>query len=363
MIKSRQDAVRLVIPRTFPATRVLTSIVVIAAILGLAGCKGDDPIPKEAPQVREGRFNISVYENVALAHVDRAHWRAAITNGYVDPKESEQPGKISWISPVSNCSVPPVKAGNRVTYLHTDTIFTKTPIFTFTQANVTERAQRYVARWRAEGRDPGWETDAGGDAFLPANVFVTDASKPHTLVLYGPKVLWNLVLAPGVTVESIVLLAAGGGAGVANLPSGTKLHAISKSGLASCRLAPMLPVSTRAGTAERAAEGDSTARQALASRRQAFNTFADWFRTSFGVPIMENAIGGERAASFLVGPAPATPAARLPFKGLKGSEIHLTRADHFVFGSIQTYRTKSMEVILPVARRLAGGDLNTLNKK
>ena len=344
--------------RPFRSTTLSTLLMAVT----VAACSSDDPIPKHAPEIRHGQFGVSIKEDVALAHGERVFWRAAITNGFVSLKESEQPGKISWIVPVTNCSVPPMPAGARVTHVSTESIFDKTPIFTFNQNQVTERAQRYVQRWRAEGRDPGWETDAGGDAFKPGHVFVTDASKPHVLVLYGTKVLWNIVAAPGVKIDLIVLLSRNG-AGVANLPQGTKLHAISNAGLDSCRLWPILPVTTQSGTAERAAEGDSSARQALASRRQAFNTFADWFRTSFGVSMLENSIGGERVANALIGPVPANPAARLPYKGLKGAEIHLTRADHFVFGSIQTYRTKSMEVIEPVARRLAGGDLNSLNKK
>jgi hypothetical protein len=43
--------------------------------------------------------------------------------------------------------------------------------------------------------------------------------------------------------------------------------------------------------------------------------------------------------------------------------LMLTQLDHYVFGTQGDYRAKNMELVLPMAKSLAGGDLSRLNKK
>jgi hypothetical protein len=256
-----------------------------------------------------------------------------------------------------------MNAGTRAVFVHTESAFAKTPLFTIDQKSIAERAQEYVARWRSEGRDPGFASGMGTDNFAQSNVYVTDTTAPYVLVISSTeKMLWNLVIAEGVKIERVVLLAPRG-AGVINMPAGAELSVISGQSLQNCRITPILPVHPEAGQTQRAAAGDATARQGVATRRQVYSSFADWFRTSFNTSLSEVSYGGERAAHFLIGPVPITPEKRIPYRGLKGAELMLTQSDHYVFGTQGDYRAKNMELVLPMAKSLAGGDLSKLNKK
>jgi hypothetical protein len=62
--------------------RMKTALVALAAAVVLAACNSQDPIPQGQPEVRFGRFNISVSEEAALTQGNTAVWRAAITNGF-----------------------------------------------------------------------------------------------------------------------------------------------------------------------------------------------------------------------------------------------------------------------------------------
>lgn len=347
----------------FIRQKLVGKCVLVLVALGLAACNGDDPIPEGEPTVRSGRFDISVDHSVALTTGEKAVWRAAVTKHYVRPKVKEPPASVSWIRLLTSCSFRGPSAGSKLTFVTAGGSYSKTPAYTIYASSLPERAQDYVSRWRAQGGRPLHISGKGEDNFTDKNVYITDLSVPYYLVLHSDsKTLWNLVVAEGVKIDGVLLLAPRG-AGIANVPAGVNVAAFGQPMMRNCRINPLRPVHPDSGTARRAAEGDYLAQEAVANRRKTHNLFARWFRSEFGVLVSEVTIGGERVKEVLIGPVPTTSDARIPFRGIKAAALQLTQADYFVYGSEYHYRQKNSELVIPIAQKLAGGDLNSLNRR
>jgi hypothetical protein len=338
-----------------------TSLTAAVLALALAGCGEDLPTGDPAKSTQMGQFGETLTSEGAIGPRDTKYWFRNLVSDYAELDFKDKPAKVELVNGIYGCKFDPPGAGEKVVLISAKEVPTKAPVFTFTRAEIAQRAEAFVAEWKRQGVDPGTDIENTTDGMRLAEVVVTDTSAPLYLVLGGPaKVLWNFHVAEGVKIARVALIA-DRDAAVANLPAGVPVNLLGGQQAENCKAIPFRRPTTRWGITERA-KSDAAARDALDKRHIAHSNFDRWFEASFVVDSESVGIGADVASNFLVGPPPASLKQRIPYRALAGSHMKMSQPDHFVVGFIADYKAKNDQLVRAHAARLVGGNLASLNR-
>ena len=159
------------------------------------------------------------------------------------------------------------------------------------------------------------------------DIAVTDTSGPVHIVLGVPHgIVQNFVLAPGVEVASVYVYSDTGKVGVAGLPADTPVHFILRDHGA-----------TRHCHVRTVERPDTKRRDAYADRAETlepvWRTFRARAERHVGRIPEDHIVSGSSFAHALLGPAPDTYEARLPYRALAGKTVIHPEAYHVEFGN------------------------------
>ncbi|MDH4985155.1 hypothetical protein QEZ47_06305 [Aminobacter anthyllidis] len=130
-----------------------------------------------------------------------------------------------------------------------------------------------------------------------------------------------------------------------------------------CKVSPSRRPQPYWRVVEAAKGGDQISKEAVASRNAIHARYDSWFRASFGKASEDVTIGIDQMNHAIVGPLPASPDDRLPYRGIADATVQLARTDYAFFAaSRQDYDSKHSELVTKKAQQLAGGDLTSLNR-
>jgi hypothetical protein len=339
------------------------SLGILALIL--SGCSGNDSPPQGNPadSLKTDRFGYKVGSNVIVGKDNSLSWLKAVVAGYA-PLEGQRPAKIGWLETTQSCKFPLPSVGDKLVQVHTNDTDQVSDVFALSQADVLERAQAYVSQWQSDGKDPGVNSNRSGDRLRVVNVIVTETEAPVYLVLAGGfDTLWNIQKSENARISRVAIIGTRN-AGIVNLGADTPVSVLAGNAAKGCKVSPSRRPQPFWRVVEAAKDGDQISKEAVASRNAIHARYDSWFRGSFGKASEEVTIGIDQMNHAIVGPLPASPDDRLPYRGLTDATVQLARTDYAFFAaSRQDYDSKHSELVTKKAQQLAGGDLTSLNRK
>lgn len=199
------------------------------------------------------------------------------------------------------------------------------------------------------------------------DVFVTDTSAPVYLALqvFGSDVMWNIHLAPGVTLAHVAMI--GRKSGFAAPEGDFTFEALRISDFVDegilydnaeqrdCMVAPWRAVGTHWPLLKKQDDTHSAHvyRDQLRANREGYAAYSAWYRSKMGVTPDTNLVSALIASHALAGPVPERPVAMTP---LSQRRVHMAQSDFVAFS---TEELNAMHVDLLTAA--AGGDLNSIS--
>jgi len=329
--------------------------------LGLIGCDEKLPQGDPAASVSTGRFGIRAEANVAVDVGLKPRFLQLIVSGRTDAGPAA-PKAIEILNEMSSCVFARPDPAAKVVYLTARHFTGDTNIHTFDALAVQTSAQHFVNDWRQKGSEPRVRTGDISAELKLANVIVTETSAPiHLVLASGGKALYNLMVAKDARISGISLIAPLD-SGLANLPPGVPVSVLGPKQVQTCDAHPHMRPKPDWQISRMARESPGNYAEPLARLNALHHRFDGFFRHNFNQASELRVIGGERIANFLVGPAPSDLSARVPFRGIGGSTVLLTRAENVVQGTTEDLRKALAAKVRPVAEGMASGSLAALNR-
>lgn len=335
---------------------------------GITGPTGDAAKDPYA-HLRDGSSGIRGSNKVVPMAQGQVAFVADVVTGRRISSGSYAPGTVKVLTPLEGCAFTAPTAGAFVGHVQsTGRSAISVSLATYGDEELAEAVKTFAKVYRKSGRKQVYGLkDHSFEAF---DVVVTETQKPTYLVLSasgGRPKLWNIQLAPGATLERIVLIG-GDQAGVVNVDPSVPVEVMLYAALTSCRVpAPSYPLnpghmlyqSLEAGHVSQEEADESLTR--LARQNAAWDT---WFRSSFGVSANEtmagNWDGGTIAA---VGPLPPTPEGKAAYTKVSGGLARITVDTYVEYPALKKDGADFASRVVAIATAFAGGDLETLKLK
>lgn len=211
--------------------------------------------------------------------------------------------------------------------------------YSFSEADVDMAVDRHMAhdhsqsvlRFAGVGPDGHARKDV---TMLVRDVVVTDLAPSLHLVLASTSGgLWNLELAPGVTVDGVTVYSGDDTVGVAGLSPDTPIRFVTAEHTQTQRCFTRIQA--------RPDESWSLNQEARhAALKPVWRKFFGQVKREVGSIRPENVLSVDYAGHFLLGPAPTTYEGRVPYQGLAGKHIHVAANDHLGMTTLE----QSMDV-------------------
>lgn len=300
---------------------------------------------------------------IAAMAGNRPVFVADVIDGYGTRVQADIPAEITMIRPISGCRLTPPLQGSVVGHVTSGATGLDLPMLTYDDTNLATAVQGLVDRYRESG--DATVTVPDGLAYEVYDVAVTQTGTPVYLVLEANdrNRMWNIHLAPGATIERVVLLG-GRHAGIANLDPVVPVEVLPDDSLASCGISPFYALNSGHGFFEVLKSGSATDKQVAETNMQvmqdqivAYNT---WFRDSFGVLADETRAGFLDATLSVVGPEPGDAEPKAVYKSIKGARIRMTQDVYFEIAGQVPAGEDFAGRVRAIATSFAFGDLTTL---
>jgi len=180
------------------------------------------------------------------------------------------------------------------------------------------------------------------------DVLITATDAPVYLILqtFTDQMVWNLNLAPDVTLAHVAVIG-GTASAVAGVPEGvrvemlrvsdfvyrrTKEEAEENPGPNPCYTKPWRKPQPHWGTNKLAQAGDTRQAQNMLYYDKGYAAYNDWYTAAFGQDTQTNIVSAQRGSHALVGPLPESP---MEVKSLNGRTLIISPRDHVLTGSTQ----------------------------
>ncbi|MBY0422716.1 MAG: hypothetical protein K2Q06_10470, partial [Parvularculaceae bacterium] len=257
-------------------------------------------------------------------------WAQTAISGYrqVDEKATLSVETL----PQAACALPRPAAGTTVRHVHLERGVQAAPLYQFSSRDVDSRAKSFVESYVAtKGRMQGGGGYVDGDVVRVVNVAVTERAAPVALVLSAEtNIVWNILPAPDVRIESILLVGMDG-AGVANAPESANVFALAGDAARGCGAWPMRRPQKDWGFVRNVEKsGASTMRQALADNMARAGAYARFLEETYGPGAGVDAVVLQGASNVLVGPAPTSSDARVAYRPIGAAAVRMSAEDYRV---------------------------------
>ena len=275
--------------------------------------------------------------------------------------EPPQPASYQTIEFNPTCTPRKPKTGEKIANVHIGGSDLETGIHVYSEAELATRARGWVSQIAMKNKGLDSKPRTKFPRADMTNVVLTDTSAPLYVVLQHKwlKHVWNLHVADGVQIAHIVMVGSEG-TGI-NAPQGDfQIEAINA--YSSCGVIPSRKPAPHWGLYEQKKQGILSRNDEYEPRAiEAAAAYDTWFQKAFGQPSETGAVGAYSADHVLVGPAPATADARVPYNRITGSTIKITPSDYVVVGNSDEMKQKHRDMQRELALMVTGGDLSMLN--
>ena len=321
-----------------------------------AGVAADYLVQRDWGVIAEGP--VAAHDRSAAVFIGDAirDWRPA--------GDQEVVARVQMLSEQRDCAMPAPVSGALVVNLAVEHPATKSGLYSFSQAELLEGVEAWYhsIRHTDSEKTPRVPGPKSSHEYRVHDIAVTETAAPvHVVVqnLNAGNVLYNLHLAPGATLAGVSML--GGDAnGVANLPEGVPVAAITRTALVDCGVPMRDAVRGEAGIKARIRDhklrGDDEIANARAKLAEEVAGYDAWFRTQFGVPAVDGRVGLSYAEVSLIGPVPADPGARPAYRPLEGADLTVQAEDYLKVEGLHDWPAAYREEVTRMGTLLAGGD-------
>jgi hypothetical protein len=172
------------------------------------------------------------------------------------------------------------------------------------------------------------------------------------------RVLWNIHAAPDVKIAHVAVISSGT-AGIANLDPAVPVEFMNQPVLEHCKVVPVRKPADDWQFVQQVKVAPSLADK-LKENEDLYSAYSKWFQANFGIAGEDDVVGVQEASQVLVGPLPASDDQRVAFKPLAGADVRIAREDFMLAGSEDDYRAKHEQMVLEMALKMAGGNLQAL---
>lgn len=342
--------------------RGLRSAFVAAVGLVATACSGDS-VPSGEPEPVWGKARgYETKPGIAFGQNNERFWAQAILAEFeTTGRDSALPAALTTVAAQRQCAFDRPLAEEHVANVHVGGSPMESPVYSWTDREITERAKRWIGIYQRMKDPPvGYEPT---DNYGIVDVAVTETSKPVYLVLQSSdsKLIWNIHKAPGAKISRVAVIGSHP-SGVANLDAGVPLSMLAGGELAKCKVVPRRRPADHWMFMEdyKAQKGDRTMEDAMAKFRASANAYSAWLSGQFGIGSETDTVGATAVAQVLVGPLPKTPEQRAVFRPLAGAAIQLSAAPNLGAMPAAAYSEKHSARVRAVATRAAGGKLENL---
>ncbi len=264
-----------------------------------------------------------------------------IVAGYARPGPADLPGRVREIAATGGCAPSQPAPGSRIAHVAAGLPAAEVSFHGWREEDLAQAAS---GRMDGATEESGGVLDflaelagTGGPEPEPAapwryrlmDIAVSEAAAPVHLVLEAgqARVLWNIHAGTGTRISGVTLL---GGTlpAIANLPGDVPVEVVDATALSQCGLAPAYMPRADDPVFDQVASGRlsaGAARSQLEARAEAAAAWDAWFAGRFGAGAAELRIGQAQGGQLaLVGPLPAQPLLRVPYRGLAGAQVALS---------------------------------------
>ena len=279
---------------------------------------------------------------------------------------SYSPGSVEALTPVAGCAFTPPSAAAFVGHVQSSgRTKISVNLATYGDQELANEVQKFARVYRKSGRKQIYGlTEFTFEAF---DVVVTETQKPTYLVLSasgGRPRLWNIQLAPGASLERVVLLGSDQ-AGVINVDPSVPVEVMLAEARDSCQVPwPSYPLNAGAQLYQVLEAGILSQEDAdetlgrLAAQNAAWDA---WFRRSFGVSANETMAGDwDDGAIAAVGPLPSTPEGKAKYASVSGGVARITTNTYVEYPALKAEGADYASRVVAIATAFAGGNLETL---
>ena len=316
--------------------------------------------------MRDGRSGIRGSNKVVAMAQGQVAFVSDVITGRRVSSGAYSPGSAEALTPVTGCAFTPPSDGAFVGHVQStgrSNIWVN--LATYGDEELAEEVQKFVRVYRKSGRKQIYGLKEF--SFEAFDVVVTETQKPTYLVLSasgGRPRLWNIQLAPGATLERVVLLG-GDQAGVINVDPSVPVEVMLTDARVSCQLpGPSYPLNAGAQLYQVLEAGHLSQEEAdetlgrLAAQNAAWDA---WFRKSFGVSANDTMAGNwDDGAIAAVGPLPATPEGKAKFKAVTDGSARITMDTYVEYPALKAEGVDYASRVVAIATAFAGGNLETL---
>lgn len=284
--------------------------------------------------------------------------------------DSTQIGQMLPFARNARCDLRRPLPTETVSNIRIENALLSAPIQAFSDNQLIDRLVENVEAVTQEGQD--FPADGHMIGLKDSiDVFVTDTSAPHYLVLQnmGPGVVWNVQTAPGATVAHVAIISANY-SGVIVQSQDTTVEAVlvsdfvepyrfgDDSSSRSCMVRPWRNPQPEWIGVQNAKLGDTVSDNDMFSYSEGYEAYNRWYTGALGVDAGTNLITARDAAHVLVGPAPTTP---LQYQSLSGQDVRLMETDHMLTGNAASLDRLSKDLHDSLLQAAVGGDVRLLN--
>lgn len=343
----------------------LTSLAIAAGAMLCACSSGDDAIPPGNPVDSKNReLRGFLYHNDAVATKANAedgvfYWAQQVFSDYRQVATHDFPAQVAPL-PLEHCKFRAPTSEEAVHHIHVGGGTQQTPVYAISNKQIAKRAKRFVDSYITyKGKIPARSHFTGPDALGLVNVIVTDTTSPAYLVLTSQNnTVWNIHKAENATISQIAIVG-GKISGIANVPDGTPVSAITGRKLKTCRINPARKPQEDWGFMQNLQ--DTSYGQDTITKNFAYaDAYSTWFYNNFGKSSHVEFIGALGVSAALAGPVPQNAKDRVPYSPLEGATLMITEQDHLFITSPDDYRARNLTLVKKAAEKAAGGDLSKL---
>ncbi len=293
-----------------------------------------------------------------------------IATGIELTDDSTQIGQILPFARNARCDLRQPLAGETVSNVRIENALLSAPLQAFSDDQLIDRLVENVEAVTQDGQDLPADGHMIGlkDSI---DVFVTDTSAPHYLVLQnmGPGVIWNVQTAPGTTVAHVAIIGSNY-SGVIVQSQDTTVEGLlvgdfvepyrfgDDSSARSCMIRPWRNPQPDWIGVKNAQLGDTVADNDMFAYSKGYEAYNRWYTGALGIDASTNLVTARDAAHVLVGPVPTAP---LQYQSLEGQDVRLMETDHMLTGNAATLDNLSKNLHDSLLQAAVGGDVRLLN--
>ena len=337
----------------------------LLSLSALCGCSDSDGVPGGDPTLEAETRGSIAQPGIIVGKGQTIFWAQAALAGYRITTLTDLPSKIVVAQTSTECRFQKPAAGEMIGNVHIGRShiglkYMAAPIFAFSRSELAERTKQFIAAYKQDGDENALPSDAVNDRLRAVDVVVTETAKPVYLVLQNEasSVLWNIHAAPGVKIAHVAVISSGT-AGIANLDPAIPVEFMNQPVLEHCKVVPARKPA-KDWLFVQQVEVDPSLTDKLKQNEDLYTAYSSWFHDNFGIDGEDDVVGIQEASQVLVGPLPATEEARVAFKPLAGAEVRIAREDFVFAGSEDDYTAKHEQMVLEMATKMAGGNLQSL---